>query len=291
MTVMKSLQLRLLFSALLPAAPLAAQVPNLIPQQGRVAVNGVSFDGTGQFKFALVNATGTTTYWSNDGTSTAGSQPAATVSLTVVKGLYSVQLGNTALPNMTAVPVSVFAHADLRLRVWFSNGALGFQLLTPDQRLAPNGYLPDGAVTSAKLAAGATSPAVKVTAAAQTVAPNTNYIAANSSGTAFTLPATAVEGDVTTISATGVGGFTVVDANAWTPRGPRQPWNEIVISADNTRLAAITATGGVFTSTDSGISWFPQAGSPSGSSLASSSDGLKLAAATGGGKLMTSTNK
>jgi hypothetical protein len=147
----------LLFAVLFCAASLPAQVPNLLSQQGRVAVNGVAFAGTGQFKFALVNAAGTVTYWSNDGSSTAGSQPAAAVPLTVTNGLYSVLLGDVTLPGMTAVPTTVFANADLRLRVWFNDGALGFQQLTPDQRLAPNGYLPDGVVTAAKLAPGAVS--------------------------------------------------------------------------------------------------------------------------------------
>ena len=37
------------------------------------------------------------TYWSNDGTSSAGSQPTAAVTLTVAGGLYSVLLGDTSL--------------------------------------------------------------------------------------------------------------------------------------------------------------------------------------------------
>ena len=61
---------------LFPAATaLHAQVPQLINYQGRVAVKGVNFDGSGQFKFAIVDAAGTTSYWSNDGTSTAGGEP------------------------------------------------------------------------------------------------------------------------------------------------------------------------------------------------------------------------
>src|SRR6188472_85519 len=79
-------------------------VPRVLNHQGRMAVNGINFEGTGQFKFALVNAGGSVTHWSNDGTSVAGSPPAAAVSLTVAKGLYSVLLGDTTLPNMTAVP-------------------------------------------------------------------------------------------------------------------------------------------------------------------------------------------
>ena len=113
--------------------------------QGRIAVGGVNFNGSGQFKFALVNTNGSATYWSNDGTSTAGSQPTAAVGLTVSNGLYSVLLGDTSMVNMAAVPGSVWSNADVRLRVWFNDGANGFQLLTPDQRLAPNGHSPEGA--------------------------------------------------------------------------------------------------------------------------------------------------
>ena len=126
------LTLVLLFPA---ATALHAQVPQLINYQGRVAVNGVNFDGSGQFKFAIVNAGGTTTYWSNDGTSTAGSEPAAAVTLFVSNGNYSVLLGDTTLPNMTAIPAGVFNNSDVLLRVWFNDGANGSQLLTPDQSL------------------------------------------------------------------------------------------------------------------------------------------------------------
>ncbi len=124
---------------LLLASP-AAAVPALINHQGRMAVNGLNFEGAGLFKFALVNAGGTSTYWSNDGTSTTGSPPAAAVSLTVNKGLYAVLLGDTSLANMTALPVSVFDNADVRLRVWFNDGLNGFQQITPDQRLAAAPY-------------------------------------------------------------------------------------------------------------------------------------------------------
>ncbi len=132
---------------------LHAQVPQIINYQGRIAVGTVNFNGSGAFKFALVNAAGTTTYWSNDGTSTAGSQPTAVVTLTVTKGLYSVLLGDTSLAGMTsAIPASVWSNADVRLRVWFNDGVNGSQLLSPDQRFAPNGYLPDAGVSNAKLA-------------------------------------------------------------------------------------------------------------------------------------------
>ena len=152
---MKKLRTLLALGALVLSFTAWAQVPQLLSYQGRVTVGAVNFEGAGQFKFALVNAAGTTTFWSNDGTSTAGSAPAAAVALPVTKGLYSLLLGDTALPNMTAIPASVWSNADVRLRVWFHDGTNGFQRLTPDQRLAPQGYLPDGAVTAAKLASGA----------------------------------------------------------------------------------------------------------------------------------------
>ena len=102
------LHIRAIALLFITAGVLSAQVPQLINYQGRVAVGTVNFHGPGQFRFALVNAAGTTTYWSNDGTSTAGSQPTAAVTLTVTRGLYSVLLGDTTLTNMTAIPNAVF---------------------------------------------------------------------------------------------------------------------------------------------------------------------------------------
>ena len=131
--------LNLILGSVLSLVTLAsAQVPQMINYQGRVAVGdpAVNFDGTGEFKFALVNEDGSASYWSNDGTSTEGSEPTAAVSLTVTKGLYSVLLG----ANMTAIPSSVFANSEVRLRVWFDDGSNGSQLLTPDQRIAAVGY-------------------------------------------------------------------------------------------------------------------------------------------------------
>ena len=135
---------------------LDAQVPGILNYQGRVVVNGTNFNGTGQFKFALVDG-GTNlaqqTFWSNG---------ASAVSLAVTKGLYALLLGDTTMANMTsAIPVSTFTNADVRLRVWFNDGVSGSQQLTPDQRLAAVGYalmagsVATGAITSAQLANGA----------------------------------------------------------------------------------------------------------------------------------------
>ena len=143
---------------------LRAQVPQFLNYQGRVAIAGVNYDGSGRFKFALVAEVPgrpLQTLWSNDGTGVEGSEPLTAVGLTVTKGLYSVLLGDTTLTNMTPVPASVFTSPGVSLRVWFSDGTHGSQLLTPDQRIAAVGYammaadVKDGAITGAKLAPGA----------------------------------------------------------------------------------------------------------------------------------------
>jgi len=135
-------------------------VPPVINYAGQVAVDGEAFDGNGLFKFAIVNDSGSTTYWSNDGTSTAGSEPTASVSISVNGGLYSVLLGNSAIQGMNAIEPAVFQqHADAKLRVWFNDGANGFQQLTPDRSFASVPYamvsgasaIQDGSITRSKL--------------------------------------------------------------------------------------------------------------------------------------------
>ena len=79
-------------AVLLLTSPLRAEVPNLLNYQGRIAVSGANFTGSGQFKFAIVNDSGTVTFWSNNGSSTAGSQPTSAVALTVTRGLYRCSL-------------------------------------------------------------------------------------------------------------------------------------------------------------------------------------------------------
>ena len=116
-------------------------VPPVLNYAGQVAVNGQPFEGEGLFKFALVNANGNITYWSNDGTSVNGSEPQASVKAPVSGGLYSLLLGNTAIPGMGAINPQVFSqHSDAKLRVWFSDGVNGFQQLSPDRPFASVPY-------------------------------------------------------------------------------------------------------------------------------------------------------
>ena len=116
-------------------------VPPVLNYAGQVTVDGEAFNGNGLFKFALINADGTSTYWSNDGTSVNGSQPQASVSVPVNGGLYSLVLGNTAQQGMGAIDPAVFVqYNDAKLRVWFSDGVNRFQQLSPDRPFASVPY-------------------------------------------------------------------------------------------------------------------------------------------------------
>ena len=141
-----------LLAALALVVTANAQVPSILNYQGRVSIGGSNYNGNGQFKFALVNADGSATYWNNAGTTSA--EPASSVSLVVTQGLYSTILGDTATANMAAIPAGVFTNNDLRLRVWFRAGTNGaFMPFAPDQRL---GSAPYALAASAVRNAGAT---------------------------------------------------------------------------------------------------------------------------------------
>ena len=158
------------------------------------------------------------TYWSNDGSSTGGGEPGQAVPLLVNQGLFSVNLGDTSLSNMTAViPPSIFTNSDVRLRIWFSDGVAAFQQFYPDQRLTAAGYammaanVADGAITSPKLAPGAVS---------------INAVAVNAIGTA-----NIADGSITGAKlAPGVVGSSAVAANAQSP--PRTLWTALLPAAN-----------------------------------------------------------
>ncbi len=100
--------------------------PTTMLYQGYVTVDEEAYDGTGYFKFAIVNAAGNVTYWSNDNTSSNGSEPSASVSLQVDKGYFTVALGDTSLSGMSqALSPSVFPSPGRHLRVWFAQSASG----------------------------------------------------------------------------------------------------------------------------------------------------------------------
>lgn len=266
-------------AALLLAAATAssAGVPQLVNYQGRVAVYGTNFNGTGKFKFALVDGgtsvvpatrqataiavvvsggitaitvtdggagylsppsvevegmggglgakasaevaggailaisvtepgsgyTGETkvrigppdaaphtnyvSFWSHDGSSVGGSEPTTGVSIPVIRGLYSVLLGEA--PAMNLIPASVFTNSDIRLRVWFNDGSHGAQQLGPDQRLAAVGYammaaaVPDNAITGSMITNSAIGPTKLAPGAVQSA-----HIAGGAVGTTHLAP-------------------------------------------------------------------------------------------------------
>ena len=102
-----------------------------------------------------------TTYWSNDGSSTLGSEPDSAVEVNVSEGIFSLLLGDINLSNMNPLPASVFTNENVSLRIWFSDLNNGFEQLTPDQRIAAVGYAmmsaqaAPGSIDSAALAQGA----------------------------------------------------------------------------------------------------------------------------------------
>lgn len=133
-------------SAAPAAAPLRLPyqvVPSTMSYQGRIDVSGNSFNGVGQFKFAIINASGTTAYWTNDGTGldTAPFTPTAFITLTVNDGLFSVYLGDTAIPGMVAITRNVFTPTyNSVLRVWFNDGTHDWQMLAPDTKFSSSPY-------------------------------------------------------------------------------------------------------------------------------------------------------
>jgi hypothetical protein len=129
---------------LLNFSPLSAAfggVPSLLNFQGRIVIGGVSYNGTGQFQFALVDNAGTNTFWSNDGMGAGGGEPSASISLALTNGLYAVVLGDTNVNGMShPIDPDTFTNGDVRLRVWFNDGTHGFEQLSPDQRIVAAGY-------------------------------------------------------------------------------------------------------------------------------------------------------
>jgi hypothetical protein len=273
----------------------AAQAQSNLPlnAQGRVTVDGLAFNGTGRFKFALVQSTGRALLWNNDGsTALPNFEPTASVSLPVTRGLYSVLLGDTNIAGMTKlIPPAIFDNSDVRLRVWFNDGTHGFQQLTPDQRLAAVGHamkalvateaetfngpvaltqIPATVVTnnSTNLTLGGAftgngsglvnirgSTPWQVAAGNTAAAPNTGYLVTNAAQISIALPPTAelTVGDVIRVAGPNPG--------AW----------KITQGAGQSILAS-SFKGGI------GLVWNSRDSARAWTGVASSSDGAKLAA-------------
>jgi len=121
----------------------ASDVPATMSYTGFVKSNGIVYNGTGYFKFKIVNSDGSFTYWSNDGTHEGADtvEPNAAVSTTVSSGVFNIILGDTAITNMTALHPADFTNGiTLYLRTWFSANGATFELLTADKQLTSSAY-------------------------------------------------------------------------------------------------------------------------------------------------------
>ena len=119
---------------------LGSGAPSLISYSGVINQSGSPYTGTGYLKLALINASGTTSYWSNDGTSSSGSEPTAGFQLDFNGGHFQVFLGDTSVTNMTAISASVFSGTERYMRVWFSSDDGSYTLLSPDIQIASVPY-------------------------------------------------------------------------------------------------------------------------------------------------------
>ena len=136
-------------------------------------------------------------------------------------------LGDTTLANMTAIPNTVFANSDVRLRVWFNNGTNGFQLLTPDQRLAAVGYAMVAGTVGGVSASDVASGANLANAATTANAPNT-IVKRDASG------------NIPGVTATPPLGMVLIPAGVFTLG------NSVAADTDITNAAPISATVSAF---------------------------------------------
>jgi hypothetical protein len=106
----------------------AAAAPSVCSYQGELRVDGQPFSGSADFKFAILCG-GTTTLWSNDGTSANGSEPTDPIILDVDGGIFTVLLGDPELAMLPVTADLLAGCAEPLLRVWVDAGA-GFEQLS-----------------------------------------------------------------------------------------------------------------------------------------------------------------
>jgi hypothetical protein len=281
-----------LFSVVVLGTP-AQNLP--INLQGRIAVDGVAFTGTGKFKFALVSGTGAAVLWTHDGTSGGfGFEPTGSIDLQVTRGLYSVLLGDALVFGMTQkINPAIFSNTDIRLRIWFNDGVHGFQKLSPDQRLSAVGY----AFTSQKSQEAATLTGNVNISQVPAILVTNNAVNINLTGS-FTGDGSGLTGirgstpfqvvSAIAIDALPNTGYLITNVLETTVR---MPTNSTLRIGDIIRIAAPAGTWKATLQTNQqikgaslvsglGATWTPRAASARWSSVASSADGVRLIAGT-----------
>ncbi|VAW57106.1 hypothetical protein MNBD_GAMMA07-133 [hydrothermal vent metagenome] len=140
----------LLLAFTIMSTPVWAEAPATFNYTGQVNVKGTPFEGNGFFRFALVNfdcteatnaiAENCKTLWSNDGSSTQGSEPVAAVELIVSKGKFNIDIGDTSNAGSVPLDPNLLQQKPLYLRTWFDDGKNGAEQLKPDYELKSTPY-------------------------------------------------------------------------------------------------------------------------------------------------------
>jgi hypothetical protein len=120
-------------------AAVAAEQVMLVRQRLPEEAGGLA-QGPYQFKFALVDETGSVTFWSHDGTSVGGSEPVSSIQLFVTDGMFSVTLGAANVSNMAPIPQELLERGGLYLRTWYAAGYSGRFSRLPDSRISGQGF-------------------------------------------------------------------------------------------------------------------------------------------------------
>ena len=100
----------------------------------------MAYDGVvGHFKFAIINASGTRTYWSNDESSADGAEPKNSVKVAFPgkDGVFQIYLGSGL---MQPIEPDSFNDPNTFLRVWFSSDDSNFEQLKPNERFSTVPY-------------------------------------------------------------------------------------------------------------------------------------------------------
>jgi len=121
---------------LLFALGVQADPPTEIDYQGKILVNDIPLTGPGYFKYAIANESGSTNFWSQDGTTTG--EPATFITNDCYNGVFSAILGGAL---MGTIDCDIFGlNTSLYLRVWFSSDAVTFDEMLPSQDLLSSPY-------------------------------------------------------------------------------------------------------------------------------------------------------
>jgi len=106
----------------------SATASTILNYQGRISVAGKLFTGHGHFIFSIVDGAGDV-LWSSGPfpMQQTTNLPAGVLSVDVSNGLYSVHLGDTSTGMAALEPETLLSAFSPKLRIWFNDGAHGWQ--------------------------------------------------------------------------------------------------------------------------------------------------------------------